>query len=221
MIPPTELKYVDAEWTDKYAGDTAIVIGNGESLKKIPRELLNKYPNFGANCIYLFPFQPTYYICIDTRMLRNYPKDIYATAAKAEIAFLSDTHMGEPVEGLEELYQLENAYLCNENTVRFPGEAWWTGGTSAYMALKIAYAMGFSTVILVGCDRDYEWKHFSDDYPEESIEESRKAEFRSGQEYHFVVASIVYKEAGRRIVNLSLPSALDEYFGRGEIEDYA
>jgi hypothetical protein len=34
------------------------------------------------------------------------------------------------------------------------------------------------------------------------------------------IAGIVYEKAGRRIINLSPPSALDEFFERGDISDF-
>jgi hypothetical protein len=41
-----------------------------------------------------------------------------------------------------------------------------------------------------------------------------------GMEYHFKLAEDVYKKDGRRIVNFSLPSELDELFVRGETGDW-
>ena len=198
-------------WADTHKDETAVIMGNGLSLKDVPKELLEKYTTFGANFICLLPFQPKYYTCVDSRVLLEYPEQIYEVAQNAEIAFLSDAHLDD-----SELYQLENVYLCNKDTVKFTGEKWWTGGTVTYASLKIAFGMGFSTVILVGCDRDESWKHFSDDYPGGRTSASK----RLGQEYHLAIAGKAYKEAGKRIINLSPPSVLDDYFERGRIEDY-
>lgn len=203
---------VDAEWANRHYGETAIVIGNGESLNDVPKKFLESYITFGTNYIRLLPFQPTYYVCIDKTILENHVKQIYNSAREARTAFLGDGY----VNGAEEIYQLNNVYLCNPSTVKLPDEKWWTGGTVTYMSLKIAYAMGFSTIVLVGCDWDKEWKHFSDEY----IGGCSPYFYRKGQEYHLGTASIFYKKNGRRIVNLSPPSALDEYFERGRIEDW-
>jgi len=202
-------------WRNVHKGETAIVIGNGDSLNSVPRELLEKYPTFGCNHIYLLDFQPTYYVCVDRRILKKRIQKIYNSAQGAKIAFISDEHIDTSMP--DEIYQLDNVYLCNERTIRFDGEFWWTGGTVTYFALKIAYVMGFETVILVGCDRDKEWKYFSNDYPAEYTPK----QFLRKQEYHLGIAGIFYKENGRRIINLSLPSVLDEYYERGMIEDYA
>lgn len=209
-------KVVYRPWEDTHVDETAIFIGHGKSLNDVPKELLNKYPSFGCNYIYKLPFQPTYYICVDTDVLRNYSKGISATVAQAEIAFLNDDFIGENLETLRELYKLNNVYLYNRHTIRFPEEFWFTGGTAAYVALKIAYVMGFSTIILVGCDRDKEWAHFTDDYPGGS----KLGSYLRAQEFHLRIAGRIYKKVGRHIVNLSLPSVLDEYFERGRLDDY-
>ncbi len=203
-------------WSNTHKGETAIVIGHGKSLDDVPRNMLKKYPSFGVNHIYLLPFQPTYYFCYDSYIMRNYPKRIHDTASKAKIAFLSDKFFDEDVDGLEELYNLKNVYLCNNRTVIFPYETLMGGSTVTYVALKVAYVMGFSTILLVGCDRDSKMEHFGEDYPVAQLKNTKTEQ----QEEHLKLAGDVYKVAGRRIINLSLPSVLDEYFERGRMDDY-
>jgi hypothetical protein len=190
--------------------DTAIVIGNGKSLNDVPIEFLEKYPTFGANHIYLL-FQPTFFVCVDSRNLLNYQEQMLEVAQNAETAFLSDAHLDD-----SELYKLNNVHLCNEDTIKFPGEYWWTGGTVVYAMLKLAYLMEFETALLVGCDMDKDWKHFSDEYPGVPTPQERIKK----QEYHLGMARLTYEKDGRRIINLSPPSRLDEYLERGLIEDY-
>jgi len=211
------------EWADIHAGETAIVLGSGKSLNDIPRELLEKYPSFGVNHIYLLPFQPTYFCSIDSLYLQKYAREMRPTAERAKIAFINEKLLGAPGIGLRELFELDNACLYGEDTVAFPGEYAFTGETVAYVALKIAYAMGFTTVLLVGCDRDEDWEYFSKDYPAEHIEIRSKLNWEAkkrGMEHHFAIAGLVYQDDGRRIINFSIPSKIDEYFERGNIEDW-
>lgn len=204
-------------WANIHVDETAIVIGNGNSLNDVPREMLEKYPTFGSNHIYIFNFQPKYYVCVDEVVLIFYPEAIYPTVARADIAFLNGNLFNFSNWATRDLYDLPNIYKYDEYTLIFPGEIWSAGGTVTYVALKMAFGMGFNTILLVGCDRDKEWSHFSDDYPADG---GRNEYFLRGQEYHLRIAGEAYKEAGRRIVNLSLPSVLDEYFERGRMEDW-
>jgi len=217
MLLKSNFEISDVEWASKHDGETVVVMGNGLSLNDVPRELLVKYSTFGTNHIYLMGVQPRYYVCVDTRVLENYGKEIHNVAAGADIAFLSDEILDSPVKSTSVLYELPNVHISNEATVRFPGEYWWTGGTSTYVSLKIAYAMGFKTVLLVGCDRDKGWLHFSDDYPGDVA----PMDYRKKQAYHFGIARLVYDDAERHIINLSPPSDLDEFIERGRIEDWA
>lgn len=210
-------------WAAAHIGETAIVLGSGKSLRDIPITLLEKYPSFGVNFIYLLPFQPTYFCSIDKFYLKTHPKKMYLTASKAKLAFLSELMLGFPALGLRELYELENVCLFGEDTIRFPGEYCMSGETVAYVALKIAYVMGFNTVLLAGCDRDKNWEYFSEDYPAEHLDFRSKEDWeikKRGMEYHFKLADDVYKKDGRSIVNLSLPSELDALFARGDIGDW-
>lgn len=214
---------VAEKWLDMHMGETAIVMGSGESLKYIPRELLEKYLTFGVNHIYLLPFQPTYFCSIDEYYLLHYAREMYNSAANAELAFLSEIMLAAPGIGLTELYRLENARFFGENTIRFPGEYCMSGENVPYVIFKIAYVMGFTTILLMGCDRDKEWKYFSDDYPAEHLEFRSALDFeikKLGMDYHFKLAADVYKKGGRRIINLSPPSVLDDFLERGTIENY-
>ena len=210
-------KVVFRPWADTHVGETAVVIGNGESLNDVPKELLEKYPTFGTNHVYLVPFQPTYYVCVDEVVLMHFPEAIHATAERADIAFLHEELEGEPNWATRKLFTLPSVYRYNEYTIRCPGENWITGGTVTYVALKIAYGMGFSTALVVGCDRDKEWKHFSEEYPRFG---TREPYVWRTQEYHLRIVGEMFKRDGRRIINLSPPSGLDEFYERGNTEDW-
>jgi len=206
----------NAEWGNLHRGEVTIVIGNGNSLKSVPKELLNKYPSFGSNLIHMLPFQPTYFSCVGDKYLTQYAGVIRDTAAKAKIAFISSYHLKDNIPDLQKLYSLDNVELIHEDTVTFPGEYYMTGGTVTYVNLKIAFFMGFETVLLVGCDHNEDWAHF---YGNHLNKPPSEKEWRD-MTYHYFVAGEVYKDAGRRIVNLSNPSRLDEFFEHGEIGDW-
>lgn len=203
-------------WGNKHKGETAIIIGNGDSLKSIPTELLNKYPSFGVNLIHMRSFQPTYFSCVGDKYLFNHAKDIYNVVADADIAFIGGQHLDKPIPELKELYSFDNIELIHRDTVTFPGEYQTMGGSATYVNLKIAYFMGFDTVMLVGCDHNPEWTHFYGNHLNTPPPEWKFHDMT----YHYFVASEVYKEAGRRIINLSSPSRLDEFFERGKIGDW-
>lgn len=201
-----------------HEGQTAIVIGNGPSLNTVPKEFLEKYPTFGVNHINLLPFQPTYHVVVDAHLLRNLADRVYDVAAGARITFLGAQSLTSAIPAAQRLYALPNAFILGPGQFEFPGETVWTGWTSVYVALKIAYTMGFKTVLLVGVDHALD--HFTQDYPvslNAVVEGSKRL---AGHREHFALANEVYKAAGRRIVNLSPPSVLDKILERGNIKDW-
>jgi hypothetical protein len=193
-------------------------MGNGPSLRKAPRKFLERYPTFGANHVYLLPFQPTYYVLIDSHVLKNLADLVYDVAAGAEIAFLSDKFISRDIPATQRLYALPNVLLMTKNeSFPFPGETMWMGSSTAYGSMKIAYAMGFQTILLVGVDHGRD--HFSDDYIVDP-DSARSFDVLAVQKEHYKVANDVYKSKGRRIVNLSASSDLDEVLERGDILDW-
>ena len=205
------------ELLDTRSGLTGIAIGNGPSLKQVPSAFLYKYDSFGVNYIHLLPFQPTYYVCVDTPVLTLHADEIFQVASSAKFAFLSSYHLGDQNPALQRLYSLRNAVLLGQDTFSLPGERVMSGWTAVYVALKIAYSLGFSTMLVVGVDHTAKWEHFSDDYPAGNPMDARRFE---GQREHFHLAAAAYSAAGRHIVNLSPPSELDNIFPRGKFEDW-
>lgn len=175
-----------------------IILGSGPSLKDAPHSFLNSLPTFGCNHIGLFHV-PLYYICVDKRAILD-PR-IYDTAKWAHIAFLRAYFPDDP---RPPVYDLPNVRLVTRHDYVFSGEHTHTGGTAVYLMLKIAYYMGFETVFLVGVDHTLD--HFTDDYPP-GVRSSME-----NRERHYRLAAKTYKGAGRKIINLSAPSVLDEIF---------
>lgn len=215
--------------TDIRKGETGVVIGNGKSLRHVSKDFLDAFPTFGINFINHLPYTPTYFICVDSDILKKSAGEIYSVASEANIAFLLDRHLHESrsFPDLEKLYNLDNAQLIafeydrplrkDSLKLHFQGEYWVTGGTGSYIALKIAFVMGFTTILLVGMDHDADWEHFDNDYPKGFPTDCVRMEH---QRYHLELANEYFRRAGKRIVNLSPKSALDKIFERGKEEDW-
>ena len=200
-----------------HAGETGLAIGNGPSLNEVPKKLLQKFPTFGVNYIYLLPFQPKYYVCIDTPILTNHSDKIFNVASQSEISFISSYHFTDQIADLQRLYSLQNVILIGRTTYSLPGEQFMSGWTSVYVALKVAFQMGFARMLLVGVDHSQDWDHFSDDYPLGNRMDERRF---VGQRKHFQIAQDTYSADGREIINLSPPSKLDSIFPRGDYGDW-
>jgi hypothetical protein len=112
---------------------------------------------------------------------------------------------------------LPNVVLLGQNTFSLPGEKVMSGWTAVYVALKIAFHMGFQTVLLIGVDHTPTWEHFSDDYPAGNPMSRGRFE---GQREHFRIAAEAFASLGRSVINLSPPSELDAIFPRDEYKHW-
>jgi len=102
--------------------------------------------------------------------------------------------------------------LLTKDTKAFKAERYFSGMTVVYVALKMAYYLGFETVHLWGVDFSKEWDHYRGDYPPPTnpARDALMVEMR----WHYQLAADVYNRSGRRIINHSYPSKLDAIFER-------
>jgi hypothetical protein len=201
-----------------HEGETALVIGNGPSLRDVPVEFLCRYPTFGANRVYL-KFQPSYYVAINPLVVEQNKTDIRRLSCPKFIR----AGMGIPSYAL---------YSATKQPFSFEPLSWVNEGwTVTYVSLQLAYYMGFTTVLLVGVDHRYQFdgkpnekrimtgddpNHFDPTYFK-GQEWNNPDLAKSGNYYG--VAREVFEAAGRRIINLTEGSALD-VFERGEIASW-
>ena len=182
---------------------TCFIIGNGPSFLRAPMDYPEDVQTFGMNYC---GFQPDYYVCIDSDVIVKNADKIYKLVEGAQSAFLSGLHAG-----VNDLYNIGNVQLVNKDQHSFKAEQYMSGFTAAYVALKMAYYMGYTEVHLYGIDHSLDWAHFRKDYPAGASDRARRM---GVMEWHYQLAANVYARAGRRIINHSNPSKLDAIFAR-------
>ena len=223
MFPIRSLK-------DKHAGETCVVIGNGPSLRDVDLErLAKKYPTFGSNRIYLFPFVPKYYAICDELMAINCLVDIQKPEFNPEIMFLSRT-----IPMNRDNYIPVNYTVSGQFSKDIDHEI-VIGGTVTYVLLQIAYYMGFSKVLLVGVDHNYpgagakgrpgsrfiqdgeDQDHFDPNYFIPGAVFNRPE--LKGTETSYQLAKLIYEKDGRKIINVTTNTSLLVY-DRDSINKY-
>lgn len=139
---------------DRHAGQRCFIIGNGPSLKQTDLSLLRDEYTFGMNRIYLgFPqmgFETTYYLTINSLVVEQCAADIRALNMPRFICWRSHNEVGEAPN----LSFLHTTYLGARFSYDARGRL-WEGATVTYVALQLAYHMGFEKVILIGVDHSY------------------------------------------------------------------
>ncbi len=143
-----------AMFRNRHRGERAFILGNGPSLARTDVSKLRGEVTFGLNRVYLaFPewgFHTTYLVSVNDLVIQQCAQDFrrlpmwkfFTWRARRWIplddrtVFLFTTHMG-PTFATDARGRL------------------WEGATVTYVALQLAYHMGFDEVILIGVDHNF------------------------------------------------------------------
>jgi len=143
-----------AELKDIHKGKRAFIIGNGPSLKQTDLGKLKGEFTFGLNRIYLmFPelgFGTTYFVSVNDLVIEQCTTDISALPMPKFLSWRS--HRFFPVGSLPATF-LYTTY-DNPAFARDVRHRVWESATVTYVALQLAFHMGFEQVILVGVDHN-------------------------------------------------------------------
>ena len=130
------------------------IIGNGPSLREIDLSRLQGEFTFGLNRIYLlFPemgFSTSYYVSINDLVIQQCASEIRALPMPKFLAWHARRFI-QPTADTSFLYTSYTGPGFNRNA----SGRLWEGATVTYVALQLAFHMGFEKVILVGVDHNF------------------------------------------------------------------
>jgi len=143
-----------AAFKDLHRGERCFIIGNGPSLKNTDLTRLIRENTFGMNRFYLaFPelgFTTTYYLSMNELVIEQCAEDIRALPIPKFLSWHSHKHI-QPTGSMQFLY---STYIAPKFARDVRGRL-WEGATVTYVALQLAYFMGFKQVILIGVDHNF------------------------------------------------------------------
>jgi hypothetical protein len=144
------------EYHNIHAGKRCVIIANGPSLAKTDMSRLRNEFTFGMNRIYLhvptMGFEPTYYVAINELVISQFKDDIAKLKMPKFLnwnqrkCFLSTLPVINYLKINLSLFDSFNADISSSIS---------SGGTVTFVALQIAYYMGFNEVVLVGLDHRF------------------------------------------------------------------
>jgi hypothetical protein len=142
------------ELKDKYRGQRAFILGNGPSLAKTDVSKLKNEYTFGMNRVYLaFPgwgMQTSFFACVNDLVIEQSAADIAALKMPKFLSWRSRRFMRPD----EHTMFLHSTY-DRPTFARDARGRLWEGATVTYVALQLAYHMGFETVVLIGVDHSF------------------------------------------------------------------
>jgi hypothetical protein len=143
---------------DQYRGQRAFILGNGPSLKNTDLSRLRSEYTFGLNRIYLmFPtlgFRASCLVSVNDLVIEQCRGEMDALPIPRFVSWRA-RRFYEPARSAEELPTFLYTTYDGPKFARNALGRLWEGATVTYVALQLAFHMGFSRVILIGVDHDF------------------------------------------------------------------
>ena len=226
QVSPSRWKMVFGFWKlkGKYHGCRCFIIGNGPSLKQTDLTLLKKEYTFGLNRIYLLSdetgFRPTFMVSVNRVLLEQFGKEIEALPTPKFLSWqarkwvdLQDGDLFVRDSGFHPLKPLGFS--------KRPWAKIWEGATVTYVAMQLAYYLGFDEVILIGVDHSFTTKgtphkeivsesedpnHFHPEYFGKGVRWQLPDLETSERAY--LLAKETFEQYGRRIIDATINGKL-------------
>ena len=142
-----------------HKGKRCFIVANGPSLLKTNLDLLENEYTFGMNRIYLHfersSFRPTYHVTVNELILEQWADEIIQLKMPKFLNWNRRSYYGEP--------NSRTIFIKSKMTIRDSFQYDLTlplvvGATVTFVALQLAYYMGFQKVYLIGLDHNYKDK---------------------------------------------------------------
>jgi glycosyltransferase involved in cell wall biosynthesis len=166
-----------SSFRDKHMGKRCVVMGNGPSLNKMDLSAFRDEIVFAANSVFLLfdriDWRPTYYACVDTRVLPDIApavESMHADNPAMAMFFPKELRLydgtGRSLNAREIIRPAPNRYFFRQKNMdrdNLPHSAFsldaddflCTPNTVTITLMQLAYYMGFNEIYLIGCDTSY------------------------------------------------------------------
>ncbi|MDH3943856.1 MAG: hypothetical protein OEV06_07190 [Anaerolineae bacterium] len=208
---------------DVHRGERCFILGNGPSLAKTDISLLKDEFTVGMNRVYLaFPdwgFPTSYFLSVNDLVIEQCAADILALPVPKFLSWRSRRFLPSPSEAIF----LHTTYTGLGFT-RDARKRLWEGATVTYIALQLAFHMGFETAILIGVDHSFKSQgqpnttvtssgddpdHFDPSYFGSGFRWQLPDLEMSERAYH--KAREAYRSAGRRVLDATIAGQLQVF----------
>ena len=146
-----------AELKDSRRGQRAFILGNGPSLARTDIQKLRGEQTLGLNRVFLaFPdwgFSTSYFVCVNDLVIEQSVPEITGLNVPKFLSWRS-RHFVDPDS---HTIFLNSTYERPTFAKDVRGRV-WEGATVTYVALQLAYHMGFDPVFLIGVDHSFSSK---------------------------------------------------------------
>ncbi len=205
---------------DTHAGERCFIIGNGPSLKNTDLSKLKDEFTIGMNRFYLaFPelgFKTSMLLTVNDLVIEQCAEDIRTLPIPTFVSWRGRKWI-QPAPNLHYLYTSYELPCFNGNAAG----RMWEGATVTYVAMQLAFHLGFKQVILIGVDHSFSTQgkpnttvvsggddpnHFNPAYFGKGFR--WQLPDLETSEIAYTMAREVYKKAGREIIDATVGGKL-------------
>ena len=231
------------EYQDIHKGQRCIIIGNGPSLNKMDMSFLKDEITFGMNRIYLgfekWGFIPSYYVSVNPLVIEQSEELISQIPCPKFLSMNGLPYLSHP-ENFMLIKSLDNPSVFKELQIASPEQqslfnnrgqfstdprvGIFEGYTVTYVAMQLAYYMGFQEVYLIGVDHSFTTKgvpnkevksqgedsdHFAPNYFGKGVRWNLPDLENSEKSYR--LAKQVFESGGRQIFDATVDGKLNVF----------
>lgn len=206
---------------DHHRGERCFILGNGPSLRRTDLTFLEGEVTFGLNRIYLlFPelqFPTTYLVSVNELVLEQCADEMRTLTIPKFITWRARRHFLDDPRTIF----IDSDYTGPEDfATRATGRV-FEGHTVTYVAMQLAYHMGFQEVVLIGVDHSFQSKgtanatvisqgadpnHFDPDYFGKGFR--WQLPDLEGSERAYRLAREAFEADGRRVLDATIDGQL-------------
>ena len=212
-------------YRDRHAGQRCFILGNGPSLRNTDLSRLQNEVTFGLNRIYLlFPelgFTTTYLVSVNELVLEQTAAEMSALNLPRFLTWRARSWFGDHLRRDPNLMFLDSDFTGAEDFTTEATGRMFEGFTVTYVALQLAFYMGFTEAILVGVDHNFTTQgpanatvvsqgddpnHFAPGYFGKGFR--WQLPDLEGSERAYRLAQQAYTQAGRRVLDATVGGKL-------------
>jgi hypothetical protein len=208
------------KFRDRHRGEDCFIIGNGPSLNDMDLTALRGHHTFGLNKIYLIfdrvDLDLSYHVSVNRHVIAQSRDQFEAMTCPTFVSFLG---AGDKLSACEHVhYLLTNGLHGFHKNLQEPISE---GYTVTFVAMQIAYYMGFRRVFLIGVDHSFETdgqpneaqtmegedvNHFDPDY---FRGQTWQLPDLQGSELSYRMARFAFQRNGRQILDATVGGQLE------------
>lgn len=141
------------EIAGKYKGERCFIIGNGPSLANTDLALLRDQHTFALNRGYLLFDRlggpSTFLVAVNQHVIRQFSDELLAAGSRTFMSWKSRRHL--PKDAAVTFVRRRRRFTFAEDV----SDGAWEGATVTYLAMQLAFHLGFTEVVLVGVDHSF------------------------------------------------------------------